>query len=185
MKRTEANTDFEKLYLHYFPKLKRFAKEYVINEGDAENIAQDVFVELWEQRGNMPVYTNLLAYLFTSVKNRCLNFLRHKTVVKETSDILQNEYMFTLQMNLNSLEAFNIEYSEADIDRRLRSALDALPPKCRKIFLLNKIEGKKQKEIAAELNISIHTVETQMGIAYKKLRVELQDIFILFLFLFH
>jgi len=62
-------------------------------------------------------------------------------------------------------------------------ALDSLSDKCREIFIMNKLEGKKQKQIAEELNISINTVETQMGIAYKKLRVELKDYMPLLLFL--
>ena len=74
---------------------------------------------------------------------------------------------------------------EESIEQILSKAIDALPEKCREIFIKNKIEGKKQKEIAAELNISINTVETQMGIAYKKLKTELKDYFPLFLFLLY
>ena len=63
-------------------------------------------------------------------------------------------------------------------------AINSLPEKCREIFIKNKIEGKKQKEIALELNISINTIESQMAIAYKKLRVELKDVLQLFVFLY-
>lgn len=83
---TEALTDradikFEDIYLSYFSKMKHFAQEYVVLEEDAENIVQDVFTELWEKREmlNMPI--NLIAYLFTTIKNKCLNHLRHKTIV--------------------------------------------------------------------------------------------------------
>lgn len=74
---------------------------------------------------------------------------------------------------------------EKSIEQILSKAIDALPEKCREIFIKNKIEGKKQKEIAMELNISVNTVETQMGIAYKKLKTELKDYFPLFLFLLY
>lgn len=188
---TEALTDradikFEDIYLSYFSKMKHFAQEYVVLEEDAENIVQDVFTELWEKREmlNMPI--NLIAYLFTTIKNKCLNHLRHKTIVHETANLLQEEYFITLRMNLNSLEAFDQNlFSEQDIEQIITKALNTLSPKCKEIFIMNKIEGKKQKQIAAELNISINTVETQIGIAYKKLRVELKNYLPLFIFLLY
>lgn len=188
---TEALTDqadikFEDIYLSYFSKMKHFAQEYVVLEEDAENIVQDVFTELWEKREmlNMPI--NLIAYLFTTIKNKCLNHLRHKTIVNETANLLQEEYFITLRMNLNSLEAFDQNlFSEQDIEQIITKALNTLSPKCKEIFIKSKIEGKKQKQIAAELNISINTVETQIGIAYKKLRVELKNYLPLFIFLLY
>ena len=182
MNNSSINSKFEEVYLTYFSKMKYFAKEYVVSEADAENIVQDVFTEKKEIL-TMPV--NLVAYLFTTIKNKCLNHLRHKTVVQETTCLIQEEYAITLQMNLNSLEAFNEDlFSEEDVEKIISRALDSLSDKCREIFIMSKLEGKKQKQIAEELNISINTIETQMGIAYKKLRVELKDYMTLFLFLF-
>lgn len=189
---TEALTDqkenikFEDIYLSYFSKMKYFALEYVIREEDAENIVQDVFTELWEKKEMLSMHINLVAYLFTTVKNRCLNHLRHKTIVQETATLIQEEYLITLRMNLNSLEAFDQNlFSDQDIEKLITCALDSLSPKCREIFVMSKIEGKKQKQIAAELNISINTVETQIGIAYKKLRTELKEHLLLFIFFFY
>ncbi|MFV0585337.1 MAG: RNA polymerase sigma-70 factor [Parabacteroides gordonii] len=189
---TEALTDqkenikFEDIYLSYFSKMKYFALEYVIREEDAENIVQDVFTELWEKKEMLSMHINLVAYLFTTVKNRCLNHLRHKTIVQETATLIQEEYLITLRMNLNSLEAFDQNlFSDQDIEKLITRALDSLSPKCREIFVMSKIEGKKQKQIAAELNISINTVETQIGIAYKKLRTELKEHLLLFIFFFY
>lgn len=177
-------TRFEDIYLSYFSKMKYFAKEYVISEEDAENIVQDVFVELWENKEMLNMHMNLIAYLFTTIKNKCLNHLRHKLVVQETACKLQEEYTISLRMNLDSLEAFdNNLFSDQDIEKIISRALDTLSEKCRTIFIMSKIEGKKQKEIAQELNISINTIETQMGIAYKKLRIELKDYFPILLFI--
>lgn len=177
-------TRFEDIYLSYFSKMKYFAKEYVISEEDAENIVQDVFVELWENKEMLNMHMNLIAYLFTTIKNKCLNHLRHKLVVQETASKLQEEYTISLLMNLDSLEAFdNNLFSDQDIEKIISRALDTLSEKCRTIFIMSKIEGKKQKEIAQELNISINTIETQMGIAYKKLRIELKDYFPILLFI--
>ena len=177
-------TRFEDIYLSYFSKMKYFAKEYVISEEDAENIVQDVFVELWENKEMLNMHMNLIAYLFTTIKNKCLNHLRHKLVVQETASKLQEEYTISLRMNLDSLEAFdNNLFSDQDIEKIISRALDTLSEKCRTIFIMSKIEGKKQKEIAQELNISINTIETQMGIAYKKLRIELKAYFPILLFI--
>ena len=177
-------TRFEDIYLSYFSKMKYFAKEYVISEEHAENIVQDVFVELWENKEMLNMHMNLIAYLFTTIKNKCLNHLRHKLVVQETASKLQEEYTISLRMNLDSLEAFdNNLFSDQDIEKIISRALDTLSEKCRTIFIMSKIEGKKQKEIAQELNISINTIETQMGIAYKKLRIELKDYFPILLFI--
>ena len=172
--------DFEQIYIAYFSKMKHFAKEYVLSE----NIVQDVFGELWERKEILELPINIIAYLFTAIKNRCVDFLRRKILIKDIEDKLQEEYRLTLQAKYYSLEYLDLDILEEEsIEQILSKAIDALPEKCREIFIKNKIEGKKQKEIAAELNISINTVETQMGIAYKKLKTELKDYFPLFLFL--
>ena len=176
--------DFESVYLTYFSKMKYFAKVYVLSEEEAENIVQDVFTDLWEKKEILSVPVNLVAYLFTSVKNKCLNYLRRQTIKKETTDQLQEEHRLAMQASLNSLEAFNQDsFSEQDTQDVINQALDSLSDRCRQIFVMSKIEGKKQKEIAETLNISVNTVETQMGIAYKKLRAELKDYLPLLLFL--
>lgn len=181
---SNLNSKFEEIYLTYFSKMKYFAKEYVVSDADAENIVQDVFTELWEKKEILTMPVNLVAYLFTTIKNKSLNYLRHQAVAQATASLIQEEYALTLQMNLNSLEAFDENlFSEEDIEKIISRALDTLSDRCREIFVMSKLEGKKQKQIAEELNISINTVETQMGIAYKKLRFELKDYMPLLLFL--
>jgi RNA polymerase sigma-70 factor (ECF subfamily) len=167
--------DFEELYLSWFAKMKHFAREYVVSEEDAENIVQDVFMELWEKRPVLADRTRLTAYLFTSVKNRSLNCLRHRIIEQKTAGYIQDEYIAALRMNLDSLEYFDHTlFGEEDTGQIISRALLSLPGKCRRIFVMSKIEGMKQKDVAAKLQISINTVETQIGIAYKKLRIELK-----------
>ena len=174
----KQHIDFEQIYLSYFSKMKRFAREYVLSDEDAENIVQDVFLDFWEKKELLPLPINILAYLFTSIKNRCIDFLRHKIVQKEVENKMQEEYRLTLQMKYYSLgELDEGIFEKDDVEQLLSKVIDSLPERCREIFLKSKIEGKKQKEIAEEMNISINTVETQMGIAYKKLRNELKDYF--------
>ena len=184
MDRNEKEATFENLYLTYFSKLKHFAKAYVQSEEEAENIVQDVFSELWEKRAVCFCYANMESYLFISAKNRCLNYLRHQAVIRETSDKIQEEYRLKLQASFNSLEILDLNFlSERPVDKILETAIDSLPEKCRRIFIMSKIEGKKQKDIADRLNISVNTVETQMGVAYRYLRERLKDCFLLLSFI--
>lgn len=176
--------NFEEIYVSYFSRMKYFALEYVLLEEDAENIVQDVFTELWGKKELLTYDINLIAFLFTSVKNRCIDLLRHKMVVRDAIDQIQEEYQITLKVKLASLELFNQSHlSDQDIEMKITEVINALPEKCREIFIKSKLEGKKQKEIAEELNISIKTVENQMNIAYRKLRHILRDYLPLLLFL--
>lgn len=180
-----SNLSFEEIYGAYFAKMKRFSKEYVLLEEDAENIVHDVFMDLWEKWDTFSTKTNMFAYLFISVKNKCIDFIRHKAIMQRAETEMVEEYQLSLRLNCSALEAFDTDLSRPDdVERIVMKAINSLPEKCREIFIKNKIEGKKQKEIALELNISINTIESQMAIAYKKLRVELKDVLQLFVFLY-
>ena len=175
--------DFESFYIKWYSRVKGFAREYVLSEEEAENIAQDVFLELYQKKDTLDFHINIVAYLFTSVKNRCIDHLRRKLQEKRAVSMMQEEIELTFRMKYESLEAFDMEdLSEERIKQMVEHALSLLPERCREIFVLSKIQGKKQKEIAEELNISLKTVENQITIAYKKLREGLKNNFSLLLF---
>lgn len=179
---SENNKAFEEIYITYYSKMKRFAKEYVLSDEDAENIVQDIFTDLWQRWDVLSSHKNLFAFLFLSVKNRSIDFLRHQITIKKAEDSIIEEY----KLNYDALDDLGHDFvSENDLMILINKALDSLPEKCKIIFLKNKIEGKKQKEIALELNISIKTVENQISIAYKKLKNELGKLRPLLLFLFY
>jgi RNA polymerase sigma-70 factor (ECF subfamily) len=178
--------NFEEIYLYYFPRLLRFAREYVISQEDAENIIQDVFLLLWEKRDDLQIHISLTSFLFTLIKNRCIDHLRRKTNVEQGKKQLQENYFLELKMKLYSLEALNQSIiSDENIEKIITNAIDSLPPKCREIFLLNKMEGKKYREIAEDLNISVNTVENQMSIALRKLREKLKNYLPVFISLYY
>lgn len=140
----------------------------------------DVFLTLWERKEEIEISFTLTTYLFTLVKNRCLNFLRHKLIEEEYNSQMKEELGFKLY----ALEAFDYSYqSEEELQEIIRRALDTLPERCREIFIKSRIEGLKYKEISDELGISVNTVENQMVTALKKLRVALKDYLPLLLFL--
>ena len=177
--------NFDSIYINNFSRLFLFAKEYVLFDEEAENIVHDIFLMLWEKREALRVDVSLTAYLFTLVKNKCIDFLRHQMVEQMYSENVKHEYNEELNVKLFALESFDHNFSsEEDIETLLRNAIDKLPERCRLIFIKSRIEGKKYKEIAEELNLSVNTVEGQISIALKKLREELKDYLPLLLFLF-
>jgi RNA polymerase sigma-70 factor (ECF subfamily) len=168
--------DFDKIYVSYYPRLIRFAREYVISEEDAENIVQDIFLFLWEKRNVLNIEVSLMSYMFSLVKHRCLDYLRHANVV--------DDYRKELSLKLSSLEQLDSSIpSDDNIEEAITCAINKLPERCRDVFLKCKMEGKKYREIASEMNISVNTVENQMSIALKKLRIELKDYLPLLVFL--
>lgn len=172
----DIQNSFDRIYVMYYSRMLRFAKEYVVFEEDAENVVQDVFLLLWEKREVLDIRISLVSYLFSLVKNRSLDYLRHKVVAEE--------YKQELSFKLMSLEQLNYTFSsEEEIEKVIANAIDKLPERCREIFLKSRIEGMKYREIAEELNISVNTVENHIAIALKKLRVELKDYLPLLLFL--
>ena len=176
---------FEEIYLSYFPRLLRFAREYVAVEEDAENIVQDVFLTLWERRDELKIQVTT-SYLFVLIKNRCIDHLRrmkHAVIGKKR---MQEHFDYEQQMKLYSLEALDpVLVADTDVERIIHHAINSLPPKCREVFVLHKIDGKKYRDIAEEMNISVSTVENHMSIALRKLREQLKDYMPVFLFLLY
>ena len=175
-----TQSSFEKIYKLYYPKMFAFAKNYIQANEDAENVVQDVFVVLWEKKDELELSCTLTTYLFTLVKNRCLNYLRHKLIEEEFNTQMKEELGFKLY----ALESLEYSYpSEKELQSVLQRALDALPERCREVFIKSRIEGLKYKEISEELGISVNTVENHIVTALKKLRVALKDYLPLLLFL--
>jgi len=169
------NNDFVEIYLDYYPKLLRFAGEYVMSKEDAENIIQDLFAALWENDYLLANAENLNAYLFKLTRNRCIDFLRVKIREKERNLKLQESFEIELKLKLDSLEEFDIiGNSENNLEKLMSEAIDSLPERCRQIFIMSKIEKMKYYEIAHKLNLSINTIEKQIGIALKKLKLKLK-----------
>ena len=167
---------FEDIYIMYAPRMLRFAKEFVLLDEEAENIVQDIFMVLWEKRAFLDIRMSISSYLFSLVRNRCLDFLKRKVVI--------DAYKQELSMKMTALEQMEqITMSDEEIERILAAAIDKLPERCKLIFVKSRMEGKKYREIAEELNLSVNTVENQMGLALKKLRKELREYLAFFIFI--
>lgn len=176
------DADFDRIYTIYFPKLVRFSKAYLLFQEDAENLVQDIFLKLWENYDQISFNGNFNAYLFTIVKNRCIDFLRKEYNTNARSCSLSEVECNELEFKLYSLQQFDENnFSLAEIENIIRQAVDSLPPRCREIFWLSRMEGLKHKEIAERLDVSVNTVEGQMTIALRKLKVALKDYLPLFI----
>ncbi len=158
---------FEKLFHRYYGHLCLFASRIIQNDNAAEEIVQDFFVKLWEKREQITIETSVKSYLFRAVKNLCLNFIQHnKTKLRYAQSILAE---------VSNNQTDDDSFTEINLAEKIEESIQSLPTKRREIFRLSREEGLKYREIAEKLNISIKTVETQMGLAIKTLRYKLKS----------
>ena len=170
---------FELLYRRYFVRLCAFANKFLGDPQSAEEVVQDIFLKLWENRIILRNDGSGKSFLFQAVHNKSLNLLAHQKVVNRYSEMIKTVY--------SHIEEFDVHESlmAQELNSRIQTTINNLAPECKKIFLMSRAEGKKHLEIAEELHISIKTVETQINRALKKLRTELSDyMVVLITFLF-
>ena len=167
--RKKDRSAFRYLYESYFSQMVFFAESYLYDEEEAKDLVQDLFFYIWDHSSSLPNVISLKNYLFTSLRNRCLNVLRDRKIQDKHQDKLFEAQLFSRTEDVVLDEA---------VHQRLQEALNSLPEKCREILLLKVVEGKKNKEIAKQLNISEMTVKTQVQRAYRMLRERYIPIFL-------
>jgi RNA polymerase sigma-70 factor (ECF subfamily) len=153
---------FELLFHRYYSGLCHYATKMIRDNESAEEIVQDFFVKLWEKKESIIVDISIRNYLLRSVKNLCLNYIKHNKIKADYSKQILTEN----KSKTNKEPAF----LEIDLAEKIEESINLLPEKRREIFRLSREEGLKYREIAKKLNISVKTVETQMSLAIKSLR---------------
>ena len=171
--RIKNNDDrfLELLFKLYYSKLCVYATTFVKIPDIAEEIVQETFIKFWENRAAIKIDISFKAYMFRSVHNNCINYLKRSDVIRRLSKLMSDEinYHYEVAMlNFNS-EIIDSLVSE-ELEHNLENAINDLPPQCSKIFLMNRFDQLSYGEIAKKLNISINTVKTQMKRALKRLR---------------
>ena len=158
--------EIEQLFKEHHKTLCNVANN-IINDRDAsQDIVQDVFIKLWKIRDKIPFSGSVRSYLIRATVNTSLNYIeKHKR-----SQLVENEQ---LEMNSFTGQLVDDELDGKELQRKIKEALDKLPPKCKAIFVLSRYEGLKYKQIAEHLEISVKTVENQMGIALTRLKKDL------------
>ncbi len=164
---------FEQLFQLYYKPLLYFACRFVRDHQAAQDIVQEVFLQVWCKRQNLEPNLNIKTYLFTAVKNRSLKHLRHQKVKER----YRTEQILLDRENLSPEDLVK----NRELQESIEKAVQTLPEKCRLIFCMNRFDRLKYGEIAAILDISIKTVETQMGRSYKRLRNQLHHLLLLLL----
>lgn len=163
---------FKDVYRKYYSPLCRFANKYFDDKDEAEDIVQETMVKMWEQRSKLEIQT-LKTYLFSAVKNSCLNRLNHLIVVQKHKETTAIEIKM---IELEHDDAF-VDDDKKEIERRVFEAIDELPEQCSKIVKLKYIDGMKSKDIATMTNLSPRTIETHLYKGLKTLSKKFKNTF--------
>ena len=157
---------FDAIFRANYALLVRVAESMLRERASAEEIAQDVMLELWRRREALDVTDSVRGYLLQATRNRALNHLRHRAIEKRSEPQLIE--------GAATSRPTDAAAREGEIEVALQAAIAELPDRCRQVFELSRVEGLKYAEIATRLGISVKTVEVQMGKALRVLRERLR-----------
>ena len=158
---------FDAIFRANYALLVRVAEAMLRDRSSAEEVAQDVMLELWRRRESLEVTESVRGYLLQATRNRSLNALRHRAIERRSEP--------QLAAGISRLPSTDAAVREREIEVAIYAAIGELPDRCRQVFELSRIEGLKYAEIATRLGISVKTVEVQMGKALRVLRERLKD----------
>lgn len=168
---------FEKIFREHFRPLAYYAARITGDVDSAREVVQSVFTSLWENRHSFDSDRPVRPYLYTAVHNRSLNTLRDSAKFTGSEADIESARGFTSEPGEAEIEA-------SETESMINDAINRLPEKCRRVFMMSRFEDKRYSEIATELNISVKTVENQVSRALRILREELKDLLLLILALF-
>lgn len=173
---------FKSIYAGYYYKVKYFAVQYLGDEDEAENVAQEVFVSFWENIERVDFNKNVLAYLLTSARNKSLNILSKESYHKKYMNDSIKSHQHKINCRLLK-ENVTSNVLKREIETILVEAFKEMPENVKETFVMCKLKGFKQREVAIILGISEKTVEQRMKRAMMVIRREFKD-YLPFLFLF-
>ena len=159
------HTAFDALFRQWYEPVVRAANRVLHDPGVAEELSQDVFLELWRRRESLAPDSSVPGYLMQAVRNRALNHLRHLQVQKKSA-----VYVEALSEPAEHADA---EAQAGELEQAITSAIAALPPRTREVFLLSRERNLRYSEIAEQLGISVKAVEANMSRALRQLREKL------------
>ena len=165
-------------------QFERFAMLYIHNAHLVQDIVSESYAYIWEHRDSIDLDDNVEAYMFNVVKHRCLDHLSHELVRRNAEERMLDDARWQLEMDIATLKAFDpLWLYDSDVRACIKQALDSLPSKTRRIFLLSRIEHKTYREIAEIEGLSVKSVEFHVSKALKTLRADLGDYYIVLLLL--
>ena len=164
--------EFERIFKEFYPQLCLYALRFVKTKDLSEEIVQNLFCQIWENRKELNIHTSIKAYLYRSTYHNALQVLR-----KIGS---HNKYKEYVKHHFTENDSSTNKLDEKEINKIVQQTLSSLPQRCGTIFKMSRFEGLKYQEIAQKLSISIKTVEANMGKALKAFRHNLKDYMCLF-----
>lgn len=159
---------FEQVFKSHFKALHAYACTILKADAMAEEMVQQVFFKLWEKRDQVNIQQSVNAYLYRAVYHECLNYLKHQKVRKAH----QSHTLYTADA---ASAPASRKLAAKELEQKIAEALQRLPEQCRTIFQMSRFEDLKYREIADRLNLSVKTVENQMGKALKIMRLHLAE----------
>ncbi|WP_303917873.1 RNA polymerase sigma factor [Draconibacterium sediminis] len=166
---------FKDVFRLLYPRLKGYCKLFIPDDNKVEDLIQETFITLWEKRNSIKPDRSIESYLFVILRNNCLNFLRDEKLEHTISSVNVeevSELQYLYQIDFLGKEEKSLE---EQLVESFQVAVDELPDKMRQVFTLCKIEGKKQKDVAEEMGISIKMVEKHIAKAKEQIRKKLVD----------
>jgi len=154
---------FEELYTDYYPRLVAFADGYLFDHEESKGLVQQFFIQFWQSLSTLEIHGSLKAYLFSAIKNKCLNHIRHLKVTD------QNKVQY-IEAILQSKEVVAQKKMQEELELSLQNEIQKLPAQIKEVLVLKYFKGKKRQEIAALLGISENSVKTQLQRGKKKLK---------------
>lgn len=169
---------FTAIFTKYYHDLVRFSYCFTKNADSAEELVQDVFLKLWENRETLLIHSSLKSYLLKAVQNSSLDWLRHQKI--------QNDYSTQVKdyptLSANDTENY-VLLTELESD--FEKALNKIPAEYAGVFRMSRMEAMSYLEIAEKLGVSVRTIEVRMGKALNQLRLELKDYLFIGFILYH
>ncbi|BBE17129.1 RNA polymerase ECF-type sigma factor [Aquipluma nitroreducens] len=168
---------FEELFKKTFPRMLGYCKLFIHDQAQANDLVQECFVKLWEKRNTIKSTQSIESLLFVMLRNKCLNFLRDQKLrdfEKNIELLKENELQHLYQLDFIGKEEKTLEES---LIEAIRESVEKLPEKRKLVFIKAKIEGKKNKDVADELGISLKAVEKHLHQAKEQIRTEVLEKF--------
>ena len=156
---------FERFFLKNYPRVKGFAFKLIQNEDDAEDVAQEIFIKIWEQPEIWCTYKYKDSYIYTMTKNHIFNIFKKRSLQQKF-----NKHIIKEQEHISINTTIEQEIYSKELALLFRIKVDEMPEQRRRVFKLSRLEGKSNQEIADLLELSIRTVERHIYLALKELK---------------